>query len=198
MEKKISIIETKEIAKKDGSGNYYVAKILLDGVDVEALCFDAKIKTMTGEQTLDVTEKNGKHFINFPREGKSGGGKPWGKSPAELHLQANSFAMAYSKDILVALIGKMATIDETKLKLALFDFYHAIRKELGNDPAQGGKVQPAPPSQATGDVMNDTPPVKTETTKKTGLAIKCPDTGKWRPREDCDNCEKRDGCLAIN
>lgn len=131
MEKQISIASVKEIEKKDKSGVFYVVTATIDGAQVEALCFDAKIKTMTGSQTIDVTQKDGKWFLNFgkAKTAYSGGGRSYGKSPADSALQQNSFAMSYSKDLVVAMIAKGVVMAD--IKVSLFDFYHAIRKELG-------------------------------------------------------------------
>jgi len=136
MEKQINVASVKEIEKKDKSGMFYVVTATIDGAQVEALCFDAKIKTMLGAQTIDVTQKEGKWFLNFgkAKPAYSGTGRSYGKSPADSALQQNSFAMSYSKDIIVALItsGSLKEKGDGVIKDCLFNIYHAIRKELGD------------------------------------------------------------------
>jgi len=150
MEKQISIMSVKEVEKKDKSGVFYVVTAVIDGVQVEALCFDAKIKTMTGVQTVDVTQKDSKWFLNFGKAKSSyTGGKSYSKSPADSALQQNSFAMSYSKDIIVALIhaGSLKEKGDGVLKDCLFNLYRSIRKELGEgitkaeEVASGSKAQ---------------------------------------------------------
>ncbi len=135
MEKTINIISVKEIEKKDKSGVFYVARVVIDNQGVEALCFDSKIKGMTGDQTLEVTQKDNKWFINFPKEKKawSGGAKTPYKSDRDPILQLNSFACSYAKDIVIALINNKM-IDTSKdlkqLQDTLFILYDAIKANL--------------------------------------------------------------------
>ena len=132
MEKTINIISVKEIMKKDQSGVFYVATAVIDGTQVEALCFDGKIKTMTGEQTLDTTNKEGKWFINFPKakgDWKGGAKSTYGKTPQDLA----SYSMSYAKDIVVALINAKqvdATKDLKQLQDTLFILFDAIKANL--------------------------------------------------------------------
>ena len=130
MEKTINIISVKEIEKKDKSGVFYVARVVIDNQGVEALCFDSKIKGMTGDQTLEVTQKDNKWFINFPKE-KKFGAKASTRSPQDYAFQLNSSAMDYSKDLVVALINnKQLDADLKELQDTLFILYDAIKANL--------------------------------------------------------------------
>ena len=169
MEKTINIVSVKEIMKKDQSGHFYVATAVIDGTQVEALCFDGKIKTMTGEQTLDTTNKEGKWFINFPKtKGAYVGKAPYVKSPQDSALQQNSFAMSYGKDIVVALIAK--GIITTEIKPTLFDLFHAIRTELLTGVPKVAEVKP--------NTEKDVPEIPEETNKDVIMFMKTDELGQ--------------------
>ena len=172
MEKTINIVSVKEIMKKDQSGHFYVATAVIDGTQVEALCFDGKIKTMTGEQTLDTTNKEGKWFINFPKakgDWKGGAKSTYSKTPQDLA----SYSMSYAKDIVVALINAKqvdATKDLKQLQDTLFILFDAIKANLAVVVPKVAEVKP--------NTEKDVPEIPEETDKDVIMFIKTDELGQ--------------------
>jgi hypothetical protein len=111
MEKTVIVKEVKKIEKKDKAGEFfYAVKMVADGADIEALAFDVQMEKLTGSQTLNNVEKNGKNFIVFSK--KVGGGRLFGKSPEELAAQASTMTLSYAKDLVIAFRGEKMTLDE--------------------------------------------------------------------------------------
>ena len=109
---------------------------------VKGLCFDGKMKDMkvNDEVEVDLVEKNDKDgkpviYINFPKaKGEYSGKKGYAKSPQDITLQQNSFAMSYSKDLVVAMIAKdnaLELLAKDGIEKTLLKLYHSIREELG-------------------------------------------------------------------
>ena len=153
MEKIINIVSVKEIMKKDQSGVFYVATAVIDGTQVEALCFDGKIKTMTGEQTLDTTNKEGKWFINFPKakgDWKGGAKSTYGKTPQDLA----SYSMSYAKDIVVALIAAKPAQEWSvaNISTSLLGLYSTIKENLLIGIPKVAEVKPNTEKDVAGNI----------------------------------------------
>ena len=111
----IQIVSEKK--KKDGSMAY---AIFID--DVEYYDSKGAFKDKKGEEVEFewAPSKDGNiKFINIPGEGRTSGGTSYrGKSPEELALQKNGFAMAYAKDQVSSL---MAAFPHLITELPLID-----------------------------------------------------------------------------
>jgi len=130
-------------SKNDGSGDYFSVTVKQsNGTEIKYLCFDAKMKEKNMGDTIEFSsvQKGDVWYLNFPKEGKSGGG--WGKSQfvkddtyAKINglLQSHTMPMSYTKDLTVALIEKgmpMEDVERYMVKL-----YRTLRAEILKDTA---------------------------------------------------------------
>lgn len=125
---------------------------VITGEGKEYTCFSERIKDKIGQEIeFDVVEKeyNGEkqYTMNLPKEGgsKSWSGKPYG----DPILTAKTMLMAYSKDIINAMITKDLLKTADAISASMFYFYDAMAKKI--IPV----APPAPaPEQKPADILS--------------------------------------------
>lgn len=150
------LVSVVEKVKQDGSGTYYLVNV--NDADTspnnalpQHLCFDKKITGIkVGEKfSFLSSEKNDRHFMNFPKESKAGAGggagyrKQYDDEKAKLNTLLSTFTMpmSYAKDITCALIAKMDFganlehgFDPVKASSDIcLSLYRSIRAEILSD-----------------------------------------------------------------
>ncbi|OPZ26752.1 MAG: hypothetical protein BWZ00_01597 [Bacteroidetes bacterium ADurb.BinA174] len=144
--KKGKLVKIIEKVKQDGSGSYYL--VTCEDVSVtphkplpEHLCFDKKVMGYKVGEVFEFTsnEKDGKHFMNFPKDSAKTGGGSGSRSDLQAKinglLQSHTMPMSYAKDIIVAEINAGLVKDHGEIRALLVDLYMVLHNAVALDPA---------------------------------------------------------------
>ena len=127
----IENIEKSSVKMKDGTmKDKFTIRFEGDPKAYEAWSCSHKVGD-EAEGEVSEREWNDKTFysIKFPGSQKAGGGgfQSRGKSPEEMKQQSRSFAASYSKDIVVACIGRDIIKTSQEIDATLLHFYNFFK-----------------------------------------------------------------------
>jgi len=114
-----------ELKKKDGSGTYFIVK---DDKEEEYLCFDSKIKSMSGTEIVDFSTKelnDGRKILNLKKAASGGGG--YSRFSASNKAREETMIVAYAKDIAVSFINNKMITSPSEAQECIKLFYNYIK-----------------------------------------------------------------------